>query len=98
MLKNFPRQRHWKSTENTIRICILNLGCITNFSFLVHATYSIKQQHRKGRGRGSGRGKTSGRGHKGQGQRNTKPRLGFEGGQTPLYLRVPKHGFKNMYV
>ena len=74
------------------------LGRITNFSFLVHATYSIKQQHRKGRGRGSGRGKTSGRGHKGQGQRNTKPRLGFEGGQTPLYLRVPKHGFKNMYV
>lgn len=58
---------------------------------------AFKAQHRKGRGRGSGRGKTSGRGHKGQGQRNTKPRLGFEGGQTPLYLRVPKHGFKNIY-
>nr|XP_058957990.1 uncharacterized protein LOC131785169 [Pocillopora verrucosa] len=58
---------------------------------------AFKAQHRKGRGRGSGRGKTSGRGHKGQGQRNTKPRLGFEGGQTPLYLRVPKHGFKNIF-
>ncbi|XP_073257454.1 large ribosomal subunit protein uL15-like [Porites lutea] len=52
-------------------------------------------KQRKGRGPGSGRGKTSGRGHKGQGQRNTKPRLGFEGGNTPFYLAVPKHGFKN---
>lgn len=56
----------------------------------------IQKEHRKGRGRGSGRGKTSGRGHKGQGQRNTKPRLGFEGGNTPFYIRVPKHGFKNV--
>ncbi|EDO44563.1 predicted protein [Nematostella vectensis] len=46
---------------------------------------------------GSGRGKTAGRGHKGQGQRGTKPRLGFEGGQTPFYLRIPKHGFKNKF-
>jgi len=58
---------------------------------------AFKPEHRKGRGRGSGRGKTSGRGHKGQGQRNTKPRLGFEGGNTPFYIRVPKHGFKNVY-
>ena len=54
------------------------------------------KHHRKGRGPGSGRGKTSGRGHKGQGQRGTLPRTGFEGGQTPFYLRVPKHGIKNV--
>ena len=63
-----------------------------NFHFL------ITKHRRKGRGPGSGRGKTSGRGHKGQGQRGTLPRIGFEGGQTPFYLRVPKHGFKNVYV
>ena len=52
---------------------------------------------RVGRGPGSGRGKTCGRGHKGQGQRNRKRvRVGFEGGQTPFYLRVPKRGFVNM--
>ncbi len=54
------------------------------------------QAVRVGRGPGSGRGKTCGRGHKGQGQRNKNAiRVGFEGGQTPFYLRVPKHGFKN---
>ncbi|RDD46357.1 39S ribosomal protein L15, mitochondrial [Trichoplax sp. H2] len=53
---------------------------------------------RVGRGPGSGRGKTCGHGHKGQGQRNpSKPRLGFEGGQTPFYLRIPEHGFKNKF-
>ncbi|XP_028393961.1 uncharacterized protein LOC114518178 [Dendronephthya gigantea] len=57
---------------------------------------AFKPHHRKGRGPGSGRGKTSGRGHKGQGQRGTLPRIGFEGGQTPFYLRIPKHGFKNV--
>jgi len=46
-------------------------------------------------GRGGDRGKTSGKGHKGQGQRGTKPRIGFEGGQTPFYRLVPKHGFTN---
>lgn len=56
---------------------------------------AFTRKHRKGRGPGSKRGKTCGRGHKGQGQRNTKPRLGFEGGNTPFYLSVPKHGFKN---
>lgn len=48
-----------------------------------------------GRGPGSGFGKTSGRGQKGQKARNTSPRLGFEGGQTPLYRRLPRKGFSN---
>lgn len=48
-----------------------------------------------GRGPGSGLGKTSGRGQKGQKSRNTSPRLGFEGGQTPLYRRLPRKGFSN---
>ncbi|AEL18670.1 50S ribosomal protein L15 [Borreliella bissettiae] len=48
-----------------------------------------------GRGSGSGLGKTSGRGQKGQKARNTSPRLGFEGGQTPLYRRLPRKGFSN---
>ncbi|WKC85406.1 50S ribosomal protein L15 [Borreliella lusitaniae] len=48
-----------------------------------------------GRGPGSGLGKTSGRGQKGQKARNTSPRLGFEGGQTPLYRRLPRRGFSN---
>ncbi|KAL4854273.1 54S ribosomal protein L10 [Chlorella vulgaris] len=57
------------------------------------ATHSIK---RVGRGIGSGLGKTSGRGHKGQKARaGRSPRLGFEGGQTPLRLRIPKRGFRN---
>ncbi|PRW50950.1 50S ribosomal L15 isoform A [Chlorella sorokiniana] len=57
------------------------------------ATHAPK---RVGRGIGSGLGKTSGRGHKGQKARNgRKPRLGFEGGQTPLRLRVPLRGFHN---
>nr|WP_267509205.1 50S ribosomal protein L15 [Borreliella garinii] len=49
-----------------------------------------------GRGPGSGLGKTSGRGQKGQKARNTSPRLGFEGGQTPLYRRLPRKGFSNI--
>ncbi|WKC90873.1 50S ribosomal protein L15 [Borreliella carolinensis] len=48
-----------------------------------------------GRGPGSGLGKTSGRGQKGQKARSTSPRLGFEGGQTPLYRRLPRKGFSN---
>jgi large subunit ribosomal protein L15 len=48
---------------------------------------------RKGRGHGSGNGKTAGFGHKGQKARSGRPRLGFEGGQNPLYRRLPKRGF-----
>jgi len=54
------------------------------------------QSKRVGRGIGSGKGKTCGRGHKGQKARSGgKPKLGFEGGQTPLRQRIPKRGFKN---
>lgn len=48
---------------------------------------------RRGRGHGSGNGKTAGKGHKGQKARTGAPRLGFEGGQMPLYRRIPKRGF-----
>ena len=50
---------------------------------------------RRGRGHGSGNGKTAGKGHKGQKARSGAPRLGFEGGQMPLYRRIPKRGFTN---
>ena len=49
---------------------------------------------RKGRGHGSGNGKTAGKGHKGQKARSGATRPGFEGGQMPLYRRLPKRGFK----
>ena len=52
-------------------------------------------EFRRGRGHGSGNGKTAGKGHKGQKARSGAPRPGFEGGQMPLYRRLPKRGFKN---
>ncbi len=54
-----------------------------------------KENFRRGRGHGSGNGKTAGYGHKGQKARSGAPRTGFEGGQMPLYRRLPKRGFKN---
>ena len=51
---------------------------------------------RRGRGHGSGNGKTAGKGHKGQKARSGAPRPGFEGGQLPLYMRLPKRGFTNI--
>jgi len=57
---------------------------------------SNKKEKRLGRGPGSNTGKTSGKGHKGQGSRKSGGvSIGFEGGQTPLYRRLPKRGFKN---
>jgi len=56
----------------------------------------VKVKHRVGRGHGSGWGTTAGRGQKGQYARNTV-RPGFEGGQTPLFRRLPKMGFKNPF-
>lgn len=54
---------------------------------------------RKGRGAGTGNGKTAGRGHKGQKARSGGGvRPGFEGGQMPLYRRLPKRGFKNIFA
>ena len=52
---------------------------------------------RRGRGHASGNGKTAGKGHKGQKARSGAPRPGFEGGQKPLYLRLPKRGFYNKF-
>ena len=60
------------------------------------AAGSARSPFRKGRGAGSGNGKTGGRGHKGQKARSGGGvRPGFEGGQTPLYRRMPKRGFNN---
>ena len=59
---------------------------------------SVKKSFRKGRGTGSGNGKTAGKGHKGQNARSgggVKP--GFEGGQLPLYRKLPKRGFYNKF-
>ena len=57
-----------------------------------------KARKRVGRGLGSGTGKTSGRGHKGQKSRSGVSLLGFEGGQMPLYRRLPKRGFNNPFT
>ena len=53
-----------------------------------------RNDFRRGRGHGSGNGKTAGKGHKGQKARSGAPRPGFEGGQMPLFRRIPKRGFK----
>jgi large subunit ribosomal protein L15 len=58
---------------------------------------ATKNRKRVGRGIGSGKGKTAGRGHKGQKSRSGVSLLGFEGGQMPLYRRLPKRGFKNPF-
>jgi len=60
---------------------------------------SAKKPYRKGRGAGSGNGKTAGKGHKGQNARSGGGvRPGFEGGQIPLYRKLPKRGFKNRFA
>ena len=60
---------------------------------------SAKASYRKGRGAGSGNGKTAGKGHKGQNARSGGGvRVGFEGGQLPLYRKLPKRGFKNRFA
>ena len=67
-----------------------------DLSNLRPAEGSVKSDNfRRGRGHGSGNGKTAGKGHKGQKARSGAPRLGFEGGEMPLYRRIPKRGFKN---
>ena len=63
-------------------------------SNLQPAAGSNRDSFRRGRGHGSGNGKTAGKGHKGQKARSGAPRPGFEGGQMPLYRRIPKRGFK----
>ena len=60
---------------------------------------SVKDSYRKGRGPGSGNGKTAGKGHKGQNARSGGGvRPGFEGGQIPLYRKLPKRGFHNKFA
>ena len=60
---------------------------------------SVKSAYRKGRGAGSGNGKTAGKGHKGQNARSGGGvRPGFEGGQLPLYRKLPKRGFYNRFA
>ncbi len=63
------------------------------------AAGSTKAPYRKGRGAGSGNGKTAGKGHKGQNARSGGGvRPGFEGGQLPLYRKLPKRGFTNHFA
>jgi len=67
-----------------------------NLSNLTPAAGSVHNDNfRRGRGHGSGNGKTAGKGHKGQKARSGAPRPGFEGGQMPMYIRIPKRGFHN---
>ena len=66
---------------------------------LAPAEGSVKPAWRKGRGPGSGNGKTAGKGHKGQNARSGGGvRPGFEGGQIPLYRKLPKRGFHNKFA
>lgn len=68
-----------------------------DLSVLTPAKGSVRTNKRLGRGYGSGNGQTAGRGHKGAQSRSGYSRkIGFEGGQMPLYRRVPKSGFKNI--
>ena len=67
-----------------------------NLHELSPAAGANKQPYRKGRGAGSGNGKTAGYGHKGQKARSGAKKAGFEGGQMPLYRRLPKRGFTSL--
>ncbi len=70
-----------------------------NLNELKPAAGSKKDSFRVGRGHGSGNGKTSGKGHKGQKARSGGGvRPGFEGGQMPIYRRLPKRGFTNVFA
>ena len=61
----------------------------------IKTDFKLKKRKRVGRGIGSGKGKTAGRGMKGQKSRTGVSINGFEGGQMPLHMRMPKHGFKS---
>mgnify|MGYP000840239673 CR=1 FL=1 len=69
-----------------------------NLHELRPAEGSTSARKRVGRGSGSGIGKTAGYGHKGQKARSGSKKNGFEGGQMPLYRRLPKRGFKNIFA
>lgn len=106
MSRNFSTYRHWAkaqsvsepSTSPSPSPRIIPEGGFLALNNLRDNPGSRQQKTRLGRGIGSGTGKTAGRGHKGQKARNgNKPRLGFEGGQTPLRLTLPKRGFHNPF-
>lgn len=87
-----------KKSKEVVRPRVVPPGGFLALNTLHDNPGSRHQKTRLGRGIGSGKGKTAGRGHKGQKARNGRnPRLGFEGGQTPLRLRIPKRGFTNVF-
>jgi hypothetical protein len=87
-----------KKSKEVVRPHVVPPGGFLALNTLHDNPGSRHQKTRLGRGIGSGKGKTAGRGHKGQKARNGRnPRLGFEGGQTPLRLRIPKRGFTNVF-
>jgi large subunit ribosomal protein L15 len=71
---------------------------LTKLNELSPAPGSVKKRMRVGRGPGSGKGKTAGRGVKGQKARSGVAIAGFEGGQMPLHMRMPKRGFNNPFA
>ena len=84
-----------KASRESRRSIIKSGGANMELSNLRPAVGSKHNDFRRGRGHASGNGKTAGKGHKGQKARSGATRPGFEGGQMPLYRRIPKRGFTN---
>ena len=84
-----------KASRESRRSIIKSGGANMELSNLRPAVGSKPNDFRRGRGHASGNGKTAGKGHKGQKARSGATRPGFEGGQMPLYRRIPKRGFTN---
>ena len=84
-----------KASRESRRCIIKSGGANMELSNLRPAVGSKHNDFRRGRGHASGNGKTAGKGHKGQKARSGATRPGFEGGQMPLYRRIPKRGFTN---
>ena len=90
--KEFPNNKATQGMIQNVRH-LIKVEDLSNLSPAAGSKHS--DNFRRGRGHGSGNGKTAGKGHKGQKARSGAPRPGFEGGQMPLYRRLPKRGFKN---
>ena len=87
-----------KTFSKSRRNLIIDSKEVPQWIYPIYSTADGSKQSdnfRRGRGHGSGNGKTAGKGHKGQKARSGAPRPGFEGGQMPLYRRLPKRGFTN---
>ena len=84
-----------EASRESRRSIIKSGGANMELSNLRPAVGSKHNDFRRGRGHASGNGKTAGKGHKGQKARSGATRPGFEGGQMPLYRRIPKRGFTN---